>query len=196
MSPISEINEPELPGRRDIHQSQRARKISVSGRGFHRPDHRFSAHGQTGQSRCQTLLSQGFRSPSHPIPRVINVDKNAAYAAAIKELKRGGKLPRRVRLRPCKFLNNVIEQDHRNSKKRVWLAKGYGSFPSARRTLEGIETMHMIRKGRVRRVAKKTWWPKQDLWRSCSASLPNLKTVLHTNSPSAAGRLNFATKSS
>jgi hypothetical protein len=39
--------------------------------------------------------------------------------------------------------------------RRVWLAKGYKSFLSARRTLEGIETMHMIRKGRVRRVARK-----------------------------------------
>ncbi|MBV9307219.1 MAG: DDE-type integrase/transposase/recombinase [Acidobacteriaceae bacterium] len=52
-------------------------------------------------------------------------------------------------------MNNVIEQDHRVSKKRTWLAKGYKTFPSARRTLEGIETRHRIRKGRVRRVAKK-----------------------------------------
>ena len=49
----------------------------------------------------------------------------------------------------------MIEQDHRNVKKRVWLAKGYKSFLSAQRTLCGIETMHLIRKGRVRRVAKK-----------------------------------------
>ena len=39
-------------------------------------------------------------------------------------------------------------------KKRVWLAKGHGSFQSAWRTLQGIETVHMIRKGRVRRLAK------------------------------------------
>ena len=39
-------------------------------------------------------------------------------------------------------------------KKRVWLAKGYGSFQSAWRTLQGIETVHMIRKGRVRWLAK------------------------------------------
>ena len=77
------------------------------------------------------------------------MDKNAAYPAAIKDLKREGKLPRRVRLRQCKFLNHVVEQDHRVSKKRVWLAKGYKTFPSARRTLEGIETIHRIRKGRV-----------------------------------------------
>ena len=83
------------------------------------------------------------------------MDKNPAYPAAVNQLKRAGRLPRRVRLRRCKFLNNVVEQDHRVSKKRTWLAQGYKTFPSARRTLEGIETMHMIRKGGVRRVAKK-----------------------------------------
>ena len=39
-------------------------------------------------------------------------------------------------------------------KKLVWLAKGYGSLQSAWRTLQGIETVHMIRKGRVRWLAK------------------------------------------
>jgi transposase, IS6 family len=107
------------------------------------------------KAAAKRFFHKVFRSAANPIPRVINVDKSPAYPAALRELKRAGKLPRRVRLRACKFLNNVIEQDHRNSKKRVWLAKGYGSFHSARRTLEGIETMHMIRKGRVRRVAKK-----------------------------------------
>jgi transposase-like protein len=53
-------------------------------------------------------------------------------------------------------LNNVMEQDHRTVKKRTWLAKGYGSFPTAWRTLQGIEAMQMIRKGRVR------WLPKGD----------------------------------
>jgi transposase, IS6 family len=41
-------------------------------------------------------------------------------------------------------------------KKRVWLAKGYGSFQSAWRTLQGIETVNMIRKGRVK------WLPGED----------------------------------
>jgi transposase, IS6 family len=91
---------------------------------------------------------------SNPIPRVINVDKNPAYPAAVEALKAEGTLPRRVRLRQYKYLNNVIEQDHRTVKKRTWLAKGYGSFQSVWRTLEGIETMSMIRKGRIRWVAK------------------------------------------
>ena len=48
----------------------------------------------------------------------------------------------------------MIEQDHRTVKKRVWLAKGYGSFLTAWRTLQGIEAVHMIRKGRARWAAK------------------------------------------
>ena len=62
------------------------------------------------------------------MPRVMNVDKNPAYPAAMEELKATGVIPRRVVLRQCKYLNNIIEQDHRSVKKRVWLAKGYGSF--------------------------------------------------------------------
>jgi transposase, IS6 family len=104
---------------------------------------------------AQRFFRKVWNCSANPIPRVINVDKNPAYPAAIHALQQQGMLPRRVRLRQCKFLNNVIEQDHRVSKKRVWLAKGYNAFPSARRTLEGIETLHLIRKGRVRWVAKK-----------------------------------------
>lgn|ERR1700735_5057049 len=89
-----------------------------------------------------------------PCPGVINVDKNPAYPAAVEALKAEGTLPSRVRLHQCKYLDNIIEQDHRTVKKRTWLAKGYGSFPTAWRTLQGIEAVHMIRKGRVRWVAK------------------------------------------
>ena len=92
--------------------------------------------------------------PANPQPRVINVDKNRAYPAAVEELKEEGTLRRRCRLRQCKYLNNVVEQDHRVSKKRVWLARGYQSFSTAWRTLQGIEAVHMIRKGRARWVGK------------------------------------------
>jgi transposase-like protein len=47
-----------------------------------------------------------------------------------------------------------VEQDHRTVKKRTWLAKEYGSFLTAWRTLQGIEAVPMIRKGRVRWAAK------------------------------------------
>ena len=62
------------------------------------------------------------------MPRVMNVDKNPAYPAAVEELKAEGAIPHRFALCQVKYLNNMIEQDHRTVKKRVWLAKGYGSF--------------------------------------------------------------------
>ena len=103
---------------------------------------------------AKRFLRGAIEASGSPMPRVMNVDKNPAYPAAVEALKAEGTIPRRVALRQCKYLNNVIEQDHRTVKKRVWLAKGYGSFQSAWRTIQGIETVHMIRKGRVRWLAK------------------------------------------
>jgi len=102
---------------------------------------------------AKRFLLRAMEASGSAMPRVMNVDRNPAYPAAVEALKADGSLPRRVQLRQCKYLNNVIEQDHRNVKKRAWLAKGYGSFQSAWRTLQGIETIHMIRKGRVRWLA-------------------------------------------
>jgi len=103
---------------------------------------------------AKRFFRKALSSPGNPVPRVINVDKNPAFPPAVEALKAEGILPRRVRLRQCKYLNNIIEQDHRTVKKRTWLAKGYGSLPTVWRTLQGIEAVHMIRKGRVRWVAK------------------------------------------
>ena len=114
----------------------------------------FLLTAKRGAAGAKRFFRKALRSLGNPVPRVINVDKNPAYPAAVEALKAEGCLPRRVRLRQCKYLNNVIEQDHRTVKKRVWLAKGYGSFITACRTLQGIEAVHMIRKGRVRWVAK------------------------------------------
>jgi transposase, IS6 family len=103
---------------------------------------------------AKRFLRRAVDASGNGMPRVMNVDKNPAYPAAVEALKAEGAIPQRVALRQCKYLNNVIEQDHRTVKKRVWLAKGYGSFQSAWRTLQGIETVQMIRKGRVRWLAK------------------------------------------
>jgi IS6 family transposase len=88
------------------------------------------------------------------MPRVMNVDKDPAYPAAVKVLKAEGVIPGRVALRQCKRSQQRNRTRPRTVKKRVWLAKGYRSFQSAWRTLQGIETVHMIRKGRVRWLAK------------------------------------------
>ncbi len=85
-------------------------------------------------------------NPTKSAPRVINVDKNATYPKAMAELKAVGILPEQVELRQVKYLNNLIEQDHRFIKRLVKPGMGFFSFETAGRTLQGYEVMHMIRK--------------------------------------------------
>jgi len=87
-------------------------------------------------------------------PRVITVDKNPAYPKAIDELKAKKELPKKVKLRQKKYLNNIVEQDHRGIKRLVKPGMGFGSFNTARRTLRGYEIMNMMRKGQIRGVEK------------------------------------------
>jgi transposase, IS6 family len=70
-------------------------------------------------------------------PRVINVDKNAAYPKAFRELKAAGRIPENCELRQVKYLNNAIEQDHRFIKRLVKPGIGFFSFQTAWRTLPG-----------------------------------------------------------
>jgi transposase-like protein len=87
-------------------------------------------------------------------PRVINVDKNAAYPKAFNELKVEGYLSENCELRQVKYLNNFIEQDHRFIKRLTKPGMGFFSFETAWRTLQGYETMSMMRKGQLQEVAK------------------------------------------
>jgi transposase, IS6 family len=80
------------------------------------------------------------------------VDKGAAYPKAAAEIKKDGELWRRSRLRQVKYLNNIVEQDHRPVKTLICPGLGFGSFWTARRTLAGYEAMAMIRKVQVRNI--------------------------------------------
>jgi transposase, IS6 family len=95
-----------------------------------------------------------LKLPQHPSPRVINVDQNRSYPPAVKELKEEGVLSIAVQLRRCKYLNNIVEQDHRFIKRRVNPGLGFFSFNTARRTIGGYEIMNMIRKGQVEGIGK------------------------------------------
>ncbi len=87
-------------------------------------------------------------------PRVVNVDGHPAYATAIEDLKQSGELGRRCRCRPCPYLNNIIEQDHRFVKKRVVTSQGFRSVDGALRSIAGYEAMNIIRKGQIRWLSK------------------------------------------
>src|SRR5215472_2277995 len=73
---------------------------------------------------------------------------------AITELKTSGELGRRCRCRPCPYLNNVLEQDHRFLKRRMAASLWFRSVDGAIRTIAGYEAMNIIRKGQVRWLAK------------------------------------------
>ena len=87
-------------------------------------------------------------------PRVITVDKNAVYPKAFSELKAGGTIPASCELRQSQYLNNLIEQDHRFIKRLVKPGIGFFSFETAWNTLQGYESIHMLRKGQMQRVEK------------------------------------------
>jgi transposase-like protein len=61
-------------------------------------------------------------------------------------------LPADCKLRRVKYLNNVIEQDHRAIRRRRRAMQGFRSFHTAGRTLAGIEAAHRMRKGQVKRL--------------------------------------------
>ena len=85
-------------------------------------------------------------------PRVISVDKHASYPAALTLLKAENQL-KQTQLRQVRYLNNVIEADHRFVKRKAWFKQWFQSFNTAHYTVAGYEAMNMILKGQVKAVA-------------------------------------------
>jgi len=103
---------------------------------------------------AERFLRKTLNASHTQLPRVINVDKNAAYPPAVDDLKADEQLPETTELRQVKYLNNRVEQDHRFIKRLTKPGMGFGSFNTARRTLRGFEAMNMVRKGQVQGVDK------------------------------------------
>ncbi|HLJ16555.1 MAG TPA: IS6 family transposase [Bryobacteraceae bacterium] len=93
---------------------------------------------------------------SHRAPRVVTLDAYAASHRAVRELKDAGVLPQRVRVRSSKYLNNLVEQDHRRIKHRIRAMLGFKRFHTAVVTISGIELaekmkikMHQFKIGKL-----------------------------------------------
>lgn len=82
-------------------------------------------------------------------PGLINIDKSGANTAAIKQYNE--EYRKRIKIRQCKYLNNIIEQDHRHIKRITRPMLGFKNFHSAQKTLAGIELMKMLKKGQMRK---------------------------------------------
>jgi len=94
---------------------------------------------------AKAFFNQAIRHEGRP-PQTITLDGYAASHRAVRELKKDGLLPERTRLRSSKYLNNLIEQDHRCIKCRTGPMLGFKSFSSAAIIIAGVELLRRIHK--------------------------------------------------
>ena len=104
-------------------------------------------------SAAKRCFKKLMRAEHRRLPFSISVDKNAAYPDAFTSSQDEKVIPHDCKLRRVKYLNNVIEQDHRFVKKKVRASQCFKTFHPAERTLEGVEAVNMMRKGQVKRLA-------------------------------------------
>ena len=98
---------------------------------------------------AKRFLAKALGRQNHPAPRVIHTDGHGAYPPAIEGLKTDGILEETCRHRVGRYLNHLVEQDHRAIKRRVKASQHFRSFWGAWRTLAGYEAIHMLRKGQA-----------------------------------------------
>lgn len=100
----------------------------------------------------------------HGEPEVVTIDKSGANAAALA-IHNGDKPDEAmIAIRQSKYLNNLVEQDHRNIKRRVRPMLGFKSFRRAQTILAGIELIHMIRKGQYQYPADDGMSPAEQFY--------------------------------
>jgi transposase-like protein len=117
------------------------------------PQAEFMLSAKRDVSAAKRFFKKMMQTDDRRLPFSSSVDKNAAYPEAFSTSQADRVVPEDCLLRRVKYLNNVIEQDHRFIKKKVRAVQCFKRFHTAERTLEGIEAMNMMRKGQVKRLA-------------------------------------------
>ncbi len=112
------------------------------------------------QKAALRFLKRAMRR--HGLPDKITIDKSGANTAAIEALKES--TGHAIEIRQNKYLNNLIEQDHRAVQRIVRPMLGFQSFRSARVTLQGIELVHMIKKGQMIIVTRQGLSPAEPFY--------------------------------
>jgi len=107
------------------------------------------------QKAAKLFLGKLSRLRRSAEPRTLTVDRHPSYPAALSQLQSEGKYLN-VELRQSKYLNNIIEQDHRRIKWKARHSMGYFSYKTAFNTIRGIETMHMLFKGQLYHLMDKS----------------------------------------
>src|SRR5437899_12585469 len=100
---------------------------------------------QRDEQAAKRFLTKAIRR--HGVPEKITIDGSAANEAAIKSYNEEHGTA--IEIRKIKYLNNIVEQDHRAVKRVTRPMLGFKAFDAAQSTLTGIELMHMLRKGQL-----------------------------------------------
>jgi len=105
----------------------------------------FLLTAQRDEEAALRFLKKALRR--HSVPEKITIDGSAANEAAIKSYN--AEHGTAIEIRQIKYLNNIVEQDHRGVKRVTRPMLGFKSFETAQDTLVGIELMHMIKKRHI-----------------------------------------------
>jgi transposase-like protein len=128
--------------------------VSIRGR-WHYLYRAVDKHGKTidfllradrGISAALAFFRKALASVAPRVPRKITLDGHLASRSALWLLRREHPCWRNVLVRTNRYLNNIVEQDHRAIKRRCATMAGFKSFNSAAVTIAGVELAHRIRK--------------------------------------------------
>jgi transposase-like protein len=106
----------------------------------------FLLRARRNKAAAQRYFEKSIRQ--NGVPETVTIDKSGANLAALHAVNAERDTP--IKIRQVKYLNNVVEQDHRAIKRITRPMLGFKDFRCARIILSGIEVMHMIRKGQMK----------------------------------------------
>ncbi|WP_341794245.1 IS6 family transposase [Rickettsia endosymbiont of Rhinocyllus conicus] len=96
---------------------------------------------------AKAFFKKAFKS--NDIPKKVVIDKSGSNTSALTDFNKNSPKEQKIKILQNKYLNNLIEQDHRFVKKRTKPMLGFKSFRSAKITIAGIENIRMIQKGQI-----------------------------------------------
>ena len=104
---------------------------------------------------AQKFLNKAIINNSKP--KIINIDKSGTNTTGIQTWNKRSMTSKKIKILPIKYLNNIVEQDHRSIKRRITIATGFKKFESVKRTPVGIEIACIIRKGQILNLKTSTF---------------------------------------